>query len=929
MRIKITGWLLILALVASATNPFISLAGIRNEAPETQRDSKKKPSLKAEGRALVIYSGDEKGEAYVQADKIRYYLQHFQLEADMVKSSKYSDNLAGSYQWIFYLGGKQEKLNKPLIEDLTRNDKPVVFMNKNLEQIDNNFLKDKGISIEERKLSSSQIYYKDVLLPKSDTALTNVRVTKPDKVVIYARAVLSKYKKSAYIVKSDKFWYIADNPLSKAREGSSYLAFLDILHNIVKDHEQHRKAVIRVDNINPNSNPGKLQTIVDFLWFSKVPFAMSVTPVYKKSEKSKAVYLSQKKDLIKVIKDGQEKGGVVILNGYTHQRVKETGTDIEFGNVAEQGKKLPEDKLGTEKRVQLAIKEMEKSGFDPKVWQTPYYRATPEDYKIFSKYFKFVFERGTEPPSPFIIEKNSQGQKVVPENLGYVAYNKTPLKETIPERAWRMQVVRDTYAGFSIQDSISTEQLVKIINKVKGMGYTFISPYQMLDLKYTPPREPFFMDQALYSASTRTENVLSNVGWAILPAIFFTYYLAIFGLSRRMRPRAPKENNDLFFVFIVPALNEGQVIRKTLEKLVALPQDNYRVLAMNDSSDDNTKDEILKVKSDKLQLYTTRPPQSRKGKGNVLNIAYHLIQNDKALMDSYKPENIIFSVVDSDGGVDDQILPSVTPYFEGSNSASVQVAVKIENKDKNIWTKWQDFEFSVFTFLFQSAREQLGSVGLGGNGQFIRLSALKTQGDAPWTSCLTEDLDIGIRLILDGWRNHFCPTTFVYQQGVPQFKALVKQRTRWFQGHVQCWRHLGRVAINRMPILAKMDITYYLLSISLALIIVPANFFMAFQAGWLAVNPDLFRFISTIFGTKIFFYWYFVYFGALPIFIYSYWKSKKISFIKAFFLTHLFLFVSVVWLIAGYIALFRMFRKATDWHKTARYVDLQETDSPA
>ncbi|MGH2968452.1 MAG: hypothetical protein ACRDK0_05240 [Solirubrobacteraceae bacterium] len=46
-----------------------------------------------------------------------------------------------------------------------------------------------------------------------------------------------------------------------------------------------------------------------------------------------------------------------------------------------------------------------------------------------------------------------------------------------------------------------------------------------------------------------------------------------------------------------------------------------------------------------------------------------------------------------------------------------------------------------FSRLVQAGRDPLGSVGLGGNGQFVRLSALQDMGDSPWSRCLTEDLD--------------------------------------------------------------------------------------------------------------------------------------------------------------------------------------------
>lgn len=890
------GWFLILIILLIAS-PLSSLA-------------QNKTKLK-KGRVLIIYSGSEYQKGYQAAEKIKFYLRHFERDADLIPSSKYSSNLIGSYRWIFYVGVSKEAPNHALTEDLAATKRNVIWINDNLENFSNDFFISKGFILN-KKASSRLVAYKKIFLPKDDKALNVIKITNSSKNIVFAKAVISKYKKSPYIINSKNFWYIADNPFENAKEGSSYLAFVDILHNIIEDHPHDRKATIRIDGVNPNSNSQKLQTIVDFLYFRKIPFSLSITPVYKKSPSSSAIYLHNKKELIEVIKYAQKKGAVLALNGYIFQANKTTGRDLEFGSNAKQ------IRLSTDKKVYRALVEMKKSGFNPVIWHTPYYQATPEDSQTFRRFFNYFFERGTEPPSPFVIYSSVPEQKVIPENLGYVAFNKTPKKETIPERAWRMQVIRDAYAGFSIQENISTEQLVDIIKRMQGMGYGFVSPYQLLGLKYRPPKEPFFGDYALYIVSERTDNLMANISWMILPTMFFSYYLIIFGLSRRLKPRPKKENKNLFFIFMVPALNEEKVIRKTLTKLISLPQENYIVLAINDNSKDNTENEMRVINSNKLKILTLTPPNCQQGKGNALNQAYKYVLSDTDITHNYSPENVIMAVVDSDGSVDPQIIPSVTPYFDDLKSASVQTTVRIENANQNIWTKWQEFEFGVFTYLFQSAREQLGSVGLGGNGQFIRLSALQSLGEAPWTKCLTEDLDIGIRLILGGWRNHFCSTSYVYQQGVPKFWPLVKQRTRWFQGHVQCWRHLGRIAIKRLPILAKVDITYYLLSISLALIIVPANFLMAFQASYLAANPDLFRFLAAIFGAKIFFYWYFIYFGAMPVFTYAYWRAKKQSLIKAVVLSHLFLFVSLVWLVAGYLAIFRLFRKTTNWHKTVR-----------
>lgn len=869
---------------------------------------------KKEKKALIVFSGDEFQAGYNDSQKINTYLRHFDYKADLISESQYKADLMNGYDAVFYMGSQNNSINKDFINDSIETDKKLIWLNEGLERLPKGFLSSKGVSIA-KETDCENIYYKNIILPKNDKKLNLLKVTDNKKNIIYASAILSKYKKSPYILNSKNFWYVADNPLNKAKEGSAYLAFADILHNVLDDHSQERIAVVRIDGINPKTSSEKLQTIVDFLYFSRIPFAISVTPVYKKSLKSEKVYLHDKQKLIKVLKDCQKKDGQIILNGYTHQLNGETGKDVEFWDFKREDRQIPD----TENRVKLALAEMKKSGFKAIIWQTPYYMATDKDHQIFRNYFADVFERGTEPPSPYLIRENNYGQKVLPENLGYVAYEKTPQKETITERAWRMQVVRDAYVGFAIQDGISTESLVKIIRRMQGMGYSFRNPYGVIGVKYKKCKPPFFADSALYNVSLRTEYLMQNIGWMILPFVFISYYLVIFGLSKRIKPKKKKQLRNLFFVFIVPALNEEKVIYQTLKKLTSLPYKNYTVLAVNDNSKDKTLNEMGRIRSGKLRILTIHPLDCQKGKGNVLNWAYDYILNSD-IVKAHSPEDIIVAVVDSDGSVDNEIIPSVSPYFESPKSASVQTAVRIENCDTNIWTKWQDFEFRVFTYLFQSAREQLGSVGLGGNGQFIRLAALRDLGERPWTDCLTEDLDVGIRLMLKGWRNHFCPTSYVNQQGIPEFWPLVKQRARWFQGHVQCWRHLGGIATSRLPIISKIDITYYLLSISLALVIVPANFLMAAQAGYLVANPSLLSFLSVIFGTRIFFYWYFIYFGAMPLFTYSYWRAKPQPLYKAIILSHLFLFVSVIWLIAGYLALFRLFRKTTGWDKTARFV---------
>jgi hypothetical protein len=130
----------------------------------------------------------------------------------------------------------------------------------------------------------------------------------------------------------------------------------------------------------------------------------------------------------------------------------------------------------------------------------------------------------------------------------------------------------------------------------------------------------------------------------------------------------------------------------------------------------------------------------------------------------------------------------------------------------------QDVEFSTFARVSQFVRSIFkGAVALGGNGQFIRTTALESialeNGDFWRKEALTEDLDIGIRLLLKGWENEFLITTTVSQQAVNSFGALYKQRTRWAWGTLQALQTYvlsGALFKSDLRLIKKVDIVYYL-----------------------------------------------------------------------------------------------------------------------
>jgi 1,2-diacylglycerol 3-beta-glucosyltransferase len=320
---------------------------------------------------------------------------------------------------------------------------------------------------------------------------------------------------------------------------------------------------------------------------------------------------------------------------------------------------------------------------------------------------------------------------------------------------------------------------------------------------------------------TVVETVLS--GLALLASLSVVYYLIFFSVglyTTRRRPSACVAGEDLTFAIVIPAHNEEVVIESTVRRLKDL-RGRWVAYVMNDGSADRTSALAHEAAAGdpRIRVIDRDPAIAGQGKGEVLNHAYRLISEqvvsggDTLLGDT--PDDVVICVVDADGWLEPHALEHVAPLMADPRVGGVQLPVRMWNATDSYLTLMQDAEFLSFGRLVQAGRDPVGSVGLGGNGQFVRLAALQQQGRAPWSRCLTEDLDLSMALISQGWRLRFCPHAAVAQQGLPGWRALLRQRTRWIQGHYSCWQHIRPVLRGNGSVLQKIDATFYLLAVAL------------------------------------------------------------------------------------------------------------------
>ncbi len=309
-------------------------------------------------------------------------------------------------------------------------------------------------------------------------------------------------------------------------------------------------------------------------------------------------------------------------------------------------------------------------------------------------------------------------------------------------------------------------------------------------------------------------------------ALVGLYYVVLFTLSLRVFARRdPIVGLRPPVAVIVPAHDEELVIGHTLETLTALGYPRYCVIVVNDGSTDGTAERARAFESSGRVLVVDRSPEvAGSGKGAALNEGYRvlgeLFERGDPLVSGWDPDEVVVGIVDADGTLEPDALDEVARLFGDPAVGGVQVGVIIGNARDSLIARCQDLEFVGFNHLAQAARDRIGSVGLGGNGQFTRLRALRQLGLEPWSACLTEDLDLGLHLTRLGWSIRFCRTTSVTQQGVRTVRAWIRQRTRWAQGHYQCWDHVPRLlTAGNVPLMTRLDLVLYLLFVAFVMFV--------------------------------------------------------------------------------------------------------------
>src|SRR2546425_1046417 len=444
------------------------------------------PSEATSKRALIVFDvANDRHLAEGYARQLKSLLGHFALSAiDVTSTAGYARGDVDRHDVLFFIGSaRPSQLPAEFLEDVWTTGKTVCWLNRGLDELARRYDPGRRFGwtyLGEEARGARTVVYRGTRLEKGDPQLSALRIVDPQRAAVLAVAEAAGAT-FPYVVRSGNWWVIADNPLAYAGPADRYLAFADILHDVLdENHPPQRSAVIRIEDVNPLTKAEQLRAIADLLSAEHVPFVVAVIPFYVEPRKDVRVALSERPEVVAALQYMVARGGAVALHGSTHQYKGETGVDFEFWDAARQGPIADDTEGGVAERIEAALAEMFRSGVYPVLWETPHYAASSLDYAVIARYFTTAMEQRlalndarTSFYFPFFVKRDAYGQQIIPENLGYVPLA-TPTVDHLLRAASANLVVRDGFASAFFHPFVDLAPLRELVRGVKKLGYTYL-----------------------------------------------------------------------------------------------------------------------------------------------------------------------------------------------------------------------------------------------------------------------------------------------------------------------------------------------------------------------------------------------------------------------------------------------------------------------
>ncbi len=516
---------------------------------------------------LILYDAPPSTEfeklGFGYAIMLKNLIAHFDTDAELMPVHEYVAGKMNDYDATFYLGACYDNpIPSALLADMAVSEKTVVWFKYNLwkiawdaqygfvEKFGFNLVQLRGLNAEPTSQNPAPgffdtVTYKGMPFVKyyaydaarnevhADPDIGVVSIVDPAKASALVNITNPTTAESVpYVLRSGKFWYVADLPFSYIGPRDRYLVLADLLHDVLGvEHATNHRAMVRLEDVGAMVSVHAMKTLSDYLWTKKIPYSIAVIPKYVdglgvyNGGVPETVPLEQALNLKRSLDYAVARGGEIVMHGYTHQygdivnqNSGVSGDDYEFWNMTTNSPVAEDSTEWALGRYNAGLADLENSGYGtPVAWETPHYQGSALSSRATTQVFNATYQRvvyyTADTPDfnaavskdftlgqvfPYVIKKDYYGQRILPENIGNIEYdisdidpssNFTYTWQDLQLNAKYALTVRDGFASFFfhpfwLEPDLGTpglQDFKSLVDGITNLGYVWTSPSAVVD----------------------------------------------------------------------------------------------------------------------------------------------------------------------------------------------------------------------------------------------------------------------------------------------------------------------------------------------------------------------------------------------------------------------------------------------------------------
>ncbi len=435
-------------------------------------------------KVLIIY--DSKKETAYNRDILkimRTLLGRFSSDIELLQLSSYDKEINKNYYSHIFIVGINEnsygndKKTKDLISSLNLYKGTICWLGYGIE----NLLEHKKYNLDYLGKTNNivSVNYKGKSYNLDENYVFNIVESKDtsNKVIGSIDDTLNKYP---YIINDKNLFYVSKLDL----DGVLFYIFCDSLNDIFNVKTFNKGSIfVRIEDVHAFRDPKDLVKIADYLSSKNIPFTIALIPAYVNPKNHKITTLSESPEIVKAIKYMQDKGGTVILHGYTHQYKKEavSGEGYEFWDGKKDAPLKENMKIFVKDRVLSGLRICIENGIYPLAFEAPHYAMESDGYRELKKYFSTYMgqhqnndKKFSTNTYPYVIRDTEEFNVLIPENLGYIDPEDKLTFQNIKENLDKVSIVRGFSGGFFFHSYLNIEYLKNTIEYLEKQNIEFM-----------------------------------------------------------------------------------------------------------------------------------------------------------------------------------------------------------------------------------------------------------------------------------------------------------------------------------------------------------------------------------------------------------------------------------------------------------------------